>query len=162
MQQEKTKKDIIKAVEKVLCYLPVIACMGVIFWFSSRTADESAGQSSAVLEWLISIFGDNGFTDFIVRKSAHCLEFTGLSVLFNISILLDRKKFMPLMAAVLTSAYAITDEFHQLFVQGRSCQISDWAIDTAGAIIGSLAFAAIYMLINSAIKRRNAKSNIDT
>lgn len=159
MQQETTNLSIFK---KILCYLPVIICMAVIFWLSSRTANESAKQSGAVLEWLIGIFGDNGFTDFIVRKLAHCLEFTGLSVLFNASLLLDRKKFMPVMAAILTSAYAITDEFHQLFVPGRSCQISDWAIDTCGAIAGSLAFALIYAIVKYAIVNRKTKSNIDT
>lgn len=158
MQRETTKSKVLK---KVLCYLPVVICMTVIFWLSSRTADESARQSGAVLEWLIGFFGDNGFTDFIVRKSAHCLEFTGLSVLFNISLLIDRKKFMPVMSAVLTSAYAITDEFHQLFVPGRSCQISDWAIDTCGAIAGSLAFALIYIVALRISVKRKTKSNID-
>lgn len=137
--------------------------MGVIFWLSSRTADESAQQSGTVLKWLISVFGDSFFTDFIVRKLAHCLEFTGLCVLFNLSLLLDRKKVMPVMAAILTSAYAITDEFHQIFVVGRSCQISDWAIDTCGAAAGSIAFMIIYVIAKS-IMKRNAKSKsvIDT
>lgn len=135
--------------------------MGVIFWLSSRTADESAQQSGAVLEWLISIFGDSVFTDFIVRKLAHCLEFTGLCILFNISLFLDRKKIKPVMATILTSAYAITDEFHQIFVSGRSCQISDWVIDTCGAIAGALAFSVIYAVIKAVVKGKS-KSNIDT
>lgn len=129
--------------------------MGIIFWLSSRTADESTRQSNAVLAWLISIFGDNGFTDFIVRKLAHCLEFTGLCVLFNLSLLQSRKKIMPVFSIVLTSAYAITDELHQLFVEGRSCQLLDWTIDTAGAVIGTLGFLVLYYVISKIFKSKN-------
>ncbi len=147
MQKEKIKT--------VFCWFLTVICMGVIFWLSSRTADESTRQSNAVLAWLISIFGDNGFTDFIVRKLAHCLEFTGLCVLFNLSLLQSRKKIMPAISVVLTSAYAVTDELHQLFVEGRSCQVLDWAIDTAGAIIGTLGFLALYYIFSKILKSKN-------
>lgn len=128
--------------------------MGVIFWLSSRTADESSRQSNAVLAWLISIFGNNGFTDFIVRKLAHCLEFTGLCVLFNLSLLQSKKKIMPVFSIALTSAYAVTDELHQLFVEGRSCQMLDWAIDTAGAVLGTLGFLVLYCIISKIYKSK--------
>ena len=36
--------------------------------------------------------------------------------------------------------YAITDEVHQRFVPGRSCQAADWAIDTAGAALGPVSY----------------------
>lgn len=142
-------------VKNAICRALVIACMAVIFWLSSRTADESSAQSGALLEWLIEHFGDNGFTDFIVRKLAHFLEFTGLSLLINISLRQTRGKCMPLIAAALASAYAVTDELHQLFVPGRSCQISDWAIDSCGAILGSAAFMLLYFIASAIIKRKN-------
>jgi VanZ family protein len=34
---------------------------------------------------------------------------------------------------VLASAYAVTDEFHQTFVEGRHGTPVDWLIDSAGA-----------------------------
>jgi VanZ family protein len=34
------------------------------------------------------------------------------------------------------SAYAVTDEIHQTFVTGRAGRPLDWAIDTAGVLIG--------------------------
>ncbi|MGN1123354.1 MAG: VanZ family protein [Eubacterium sp.] len=145
-------------IKSALLWFITVLCMGVIFWLSSRTAQESSEQSSAVLEWLIRIFGDNLFTDFIVRKLAHCLEFTGLCFLLNLSLLQSFKKKMPLRAILFTSLYAVTDEVHQLFVEGRSCQISDWAIDTAGAVIGALAF----ILVLYAIKCIKKKNCIDT
>lgn len=57
--------------------------MGIIFWLSSKTADESSRQSGVILEWITSIFGNNIFTDFIVRKLAHCLEFAGLCLMLK-------------------------------------------------------------------------------
>lgn len=132
--------------------------MIVIFWLSSRTADESAQQSGVILEWLISVFGDNVFTDFIVRKLAHCLEFTGLCVLINLGFVLDRKKLFAVQSILLTSAYAATDEFHQLFVSGRSCELRDWAIDTCGAVIGGIAFTVIYFAVKRIAQNRRKKA----
>lgn len=129
--------------------------MGIIFWLSSRTADESSAQSGALLEWLISLFGDNIFTDFIVRKLAHFLEFTGLSLLFNIALYQTKKRKMLITATALTSLYAVSDEVHQLFVEGRSCQISDWVIDTAGALLGTVGFLILFAIAGRIIKNKN-------
>lgn len=130
--------------------------MVIIFWLSSRTAEESAGQSSFVLEWLRSLFGENAFSDFIVRKAAHCLEFTGLSFLFNIALMQTRKKPQYVQAVIFTSLYAITDEVHQIFVDGRSCQLMDWGIDTFGAALGAIGFLVIFTII------QHYKKSVDT
>lgn len=148
MRQEKIKT--------AFCWMLVVLCMGIIFWLSSRTADESAAQSGAILQWLIHIFGDNLFTDFIVRKLAHCLEFTGLCVLFNLAFYQTRKKTTLLISIACTSLYAATDEFHQLFVEGRSCQFTDWIIDSCGAILGAIGFLILYKII-CRIVQKNAK-----
>lgn len=132
--------------------------MGVIFYFSSRTAEESASQSSWLLEFITSIFGNNGFSDFIVRKSAHFLEFTGLCVLFNSSFYFTKEKKQVLLSIVCTSLYAATDEIHQLFVEGRSCELRDWAIDTAGAITGAIGFLIVYYIIKFIIDKKQKKS----
>lgn len=131
--------------------------MGVIFWLSSRTAEESAEQSSHILNWLINIFGDNFLTSFIVRKSAHCLEFTGLCVLFNLALLQTKKRKMPIWSVVFTSLYAITDEVHQLFVEGRSCEFRDWVIDSCGAILGSIGFLILFFIIARLLSRKKVK-----
>lgn len=147
MQREKIKTAI--------CWILVFICMGVIFWLSSRTADESAQQSGSILQYLIKIFGDNIFTDFIVRKLAHFLEFTGLCLLMNTALYQTRKRKSFVLATALTSLYAVSDEVHQLFVEGRACRIADWAIDTCGAILGTIAFAVIFMIVSKTIKSKN-------
>ena len=131
--------------------------MGVIFWFSSRTATESTQQSNTIVEWLISLFGESELWVFIVRKSAHALEFTGLALLLSFAFYFSRGKKSLLLSILVTSLYAVTDEVHQLFVEGRSCEFRDWAIDTAGAVIGAIAFSVILAIINAIIDKKEEK-----
>ena len=85
MQQEKKNNLTVMIISWAL----VIICMAIIFWLSSKTADESAAQSSVIVKWIINHFGKNSVTDFIVRKLAHFFRIRW-SVLFgkqcNISI----------------------------------------------------------------------------
>ncbi len=134
-----------------------VLCMAVIFWFSSRTANESTSQSNVFVEWLKSLFGESELWVFIVRKSAHCLEFTGLSLLFNCAWYFTRNKRSMLISILCTSLYAVTDEIHQIFVDGRSCEFRDWVIDTVGAVIGAIGFYVLYLIINAIIKRKKNK-----
>jgi VanZ family protein len=46
-----------------------------------------------------------------------------------------------LLAFVITALYAATDEYHQTFVEGRSGNPIDWAIDCAGAALVSVRIA---------------------
>lgn len=91
----------------------------------------------------------------MVRKAAHYTEFSALGFLTNWAMLFSLgKRNMPL-GIVTGSAYAATDEIHQIFVDGRSCQFTDWALDTAGIITGTLIFLIIYSVINGIIKHKN-------
>ena len=63
------------------------------------------------------------------------------------------------LAIVCTSLYAVTDEIHQIFVEGRACKISDWAIDTAGAVLGAVAFLVIIKLSQKIILRKKGKND---
>lgn len=44
-------------------------------------------------------------------------------------------------ALVLVSAFGATDEWHQSFVPGRSCDVFDWVADTLGAGLAVTAYA---------------------
>ena len=136
-----------------------LICMGVIFYFSSRTAAESSSQSTSVIDWLTKLFGSNVFTDFIVRKSAHFLEYPGLCLLLNWALLLSKGKPLPAAALPVASLYAVTDEIHQLFVEGRSCEVKDWAIDTAGAILGICVFYVTLLIVRFIMKRIDTRKN---
>ena len=80
----------------------------------------------------------------IVRKLGHLVEYAVFGVLITLA-LDDGRGWQPrhaLIAVVLASAYAATDELHQRFVLGRSAALGDVAIDVCGAAIAQLAFAA--------------------
>lgn len=61
-----------------------------------------------------------------------------------------KEMFLPWFIAAL---YAASDEIHQLFVPGRSGQLSDVILDSAGALAGVAAFTVLCWLIN----RRKAR-----
>ena len=71
-----------------------------------------------------------GTWDLVLRKLAHLTEYAILGAL------LFRALRNPPLAVVLGSAYAITDEVHQLFVGGRHGSPVDWLIDTVGVVAG--------------------------
>jgi hypothetical protein len=45
--------------------------------------------------------------------------------------------------------YGSTDEFHQSFVPGRTCSLSDLFVDAVGSLTGSLGFAARKIIFNT-------------
>jgi len=42
------------------------------------------------------------------------------------------------LAIGISAVYGATDEFHQRFVIGRSCDFCDWAADVIGASVGAM------------------------
>ncbi|MEI6218316.1 MAG: VanZ family protein [bacterium] len=61
------------------------------------------------------------------------------------------------LAIVIASTYGATDEWHQSFVPGRTCDVWDWASDTAGAVAGAAAAAAAGIFYES--RRRARRSS---
>lgn len=131
-----------------------VLCMVMIFYFSSQSAGDSDKQSSIILEIVRRIFGNNSFSNFLVRKAAHFCEFVLLGMLFNFTYYFCKNGKNIILSTSLASLYAASDEIHQIFVEGRSCQFRDWAIDTGGAITGMTVFLVIYLIINKVTKHK--------
>ena len=72
-----------------------------------------------------------------VRKLAHMLEFGSLAALALLLLITWPGKLLWRYVASLgfTLIYAVTDELHQLFSQGRGARLSDVVIDFIGAFI---------------------------
>lgn len=154
MPQEKNKKQ--TAVKIILWSLTAV-CMAVIFYFSSRPANISQMQSGTILAWLRAHLGDGVLSDFIVRKGAHFSEYAGFCFLLCWSLKVSDKSHPMAKGITFASLYAITDEVHQLFVEGRSCEARDWALDTAGAITGAIIFFVLMKIIFALYsKKRNS------
>ena len=69
------------------------------------------------------------------------------------------KQKLPLGIAI-GSAYAGTDEIHQIFVDGRSCQFTDWALDTAGIVTGAIIFLILNLIIRKIIEHKKEDKKI--
>ena len=126
----------------ILPWIPVALCMAMIFYFSSQNADESSKFSVAV-----GILMKLNIPNWILRKIAHFSEFALLAFLTENALFACRKAIMPVSTVIFAAVYACTDEFHQIFVDGRGCRAFDVLIDSAGALVGAVAAAIILLLI---------------
>ena len=121
--------------------------MLVIFLMSSEVAGTSSARSDEIVRTIQST-GINAPTDlltFLVRKAAHISAYFILGILlFNLlkEYGLGVKK-MVFISIAIAMLYACTDEVHQVFVSGRSGQVRDVLIDTAGAAVGVVVYAAL-------------------
>ena len=117
----------------------VIIMMAVIFIHSAMQADLSLQESSgpaALLAKLLSLDPDSATT--IVRKCGHFLEYLILGVLLFLWLSAAGSRHAWAAALIIGIVYAVTDEIHQLFVPGRSCEVRDIFIDAAGVAAGVL------------------------
>lgn len=125
--------------------------MIVIFSFSAKTADASSQDSLFIGETIgrlvIADFEDwdakkkENFAksiEYPIRKGAHMTEYAvlGILVFFSWNSLKYGIKRTALYSWMITVLYAASDEVHQLFVPGRSGQVTDVLIDSVGAAIG--------------------------
>ncbi len=109
---------------------PAILVMIAIFRFSALPSDEIPQLGSA---------------DTLLKKLGHM---TGYALL-SLSLIRGLGKWNRreiLLALLFCFLYAITDEFHQRFVPGRSGRFLDVLIDTSGALLALWAAQAIRLL----------------
>ncbi len=139
------------AVRIVLIVLTV-AVMSVIFMLSADTADESNEKSVIISDTIVyKILSRLNLTEeqlektanavfVIVRKAAHFTEYAGLGFLLaSVCVSFYRKRlFTVLFSQITGSLYAVSDEVHQYFVPGRSCQAGDVLIDSCGVFFGAV------------------------
>lgn len=71
----------------------------------------------------------------------HFLIFLLFSFFLLITLLKGKKINLFLLAIIISIIYAISDEFHQLFVPGRYCALSDILTDSAGILFAGLLYS---------------------
>lgn len=138
-------------------------CVLGMFYFSNQNGDRSNGISEDIVLHilnLLSVSPDSSIkvmdlANFVIRKLAHFTEYTvlgiGLCGLMRVLV----KRYWGLTAIVLGAVLASLDEFHQLFIPGRSAMVSDVVIDSCGVVVGSIIFTLIILLQEK--KRWNSK-----
>ena len=130
--------------------------MITVFLFSNQPAVDSADTSTGVTETIINFFTHNSLSEEekvellgklhpIIRKLAHYTLYTigGFLIINYINTYDNSEKRKIIYSICIGIIYACTDEFHQLFVEGRGGQIRDVLIDSLGVITGVCIFLCI-------------------
>lgn len=140
-------------VYKSISWGAAIAWMAVIFYLSHQPGSASSNLSSGVVAALLNLIDQvapnleldlESFHTF-VRKNAHFMAYFLLSLL---SLNAWRSSgFHGLRQLIfgfgMCVLFAMTDEIHQLFIQGRSGEVRDVLIDSAGAGLGVVVYIAV-------------------
>ena len=149
-------------------YLAVtLAAMLFIFIQSAFPASVSNVESRSIVAVLAKILGvDRRSLTFLVRKSAHFIEYlilgSCLMLLWDQWKLQKKQKpdnayFAAYFPWLTGSLYAVSDEFHQRFVSGRSCELRDILIDSCGVAIGAFVIALLNRRRRPRRRRRKAR-----
>jgi VanZ family protein len=114
-------------------WAPVIGYASLIFYLSSQSHPEEQ-----LPDFLIKQISD---------KLLHLMEFGMLAALcyraFRWAAGPSAAGRAVLLAIVVASAYAATDEVHQLFVPLREASWTDWVADDVGATIGAIGWSRL-------------------
>ena len=138
---------------RIMSVTAVTCCVMFIFYNSSRSADVSGNISgavtSAVNQTLKSSSVDFAFSDAVIRKFAHVVEFAALGFFFTVCLRAFTRRLMAFSAwPLLFSLFiAVCDEFLQYFVPGRSAQVSDIIIDFTGVCAGTAAAMLVICIV---------------
>ena len=153
-----SKKKII--ILRIAIILLILGWMNLVFGFSAQDSTESSSLSQMIASWFSDDIIVQQKLEPIIRKIAHFSEyglggalFFSLFSTFNIK---ERKRM--LFAGLLGFTYAVTDEFHQLFVPGRTGKIVDVYIDSLGVITGILCMKLCIMIYKQLKKKKQAQS----
>ncbi|MFV8826431.1 VanZ family protein [Alkalihalobacterium sp. APHAB7] len=144
---------------KSFSWTAVIAWMALIFYLSHQPATVSSELSSEITEVIVQIIEivapntqfEFGNLNHLVRKNAHFFAYLVLGLLTINALRRSGSNGYRSMgvALVICILYAISDEVHQLFVPGRSGEVRDVLIDTAGASVG----IGMYWLFSRVLKK---------
>src|SRR5690625_808038 len=135
---------------RILAWFVVVAWMGVIFYLSHQPANVSSKLSTGITLQFIQIIEtllpfvhlSLDTWHFLIRKSAHFIAYFLLGVfIINALYVSGSRNDQAVTTAIMISfCYAVSDEVHQLFIPGRSGEVTDVLIDTFGATSGIILF----------------------
>ena len=140
---------------RVLFTLALAGCIWFIFSNSMAVADVSSVSSGRVLQLLQAVLRRLGhpalaqrLTMHIVRKMAHFCEYTLEGFLLMLCMRVYTRRYVrhisvPMLGGVLT---AMADETIQIYSPGRSSQVTDVWLDSAGVLAGIL-IALFFMVL---------------
>ena len=154
-------KEISVGKYRILSIIPALCMMIAIFYFSSQNASNSSRLSGGIVTQMFGSIEDIFQVELVkqdnydkiekvetlIRKLAHMTEYAILSITLYIPFYVYGKRGRNIIywSETICVIYAITDEVHQLFVPGRSGQLTDVFIDGIGGLIGCFIISKIFM-----------------
>lgn len=159
-----------------IMWILVIGWLAVIFSLSAETAEASSLRSQDLIQHISDLFHIDVNEDF-ARGCAHIFEFTVLSVLSYIAMFatnhIQTKEDQPAIRFLdklkndnevyiavslwITALSASADEYHQIFVDGRSSSLFDVFLDLCGAVVVML---IIRIVVSIYVYVKNKKENL--
>lgn len=132
-------------------FIPAGIIMVLIFMFSAQNASQSSSLSSGLTQQVYQRVVSN-FPHFpislstfhvVIRKLAHFSIYFSLGFTIYFAMVNHHVASIP-WSLLICVLYACSDEFHQLFVEGRAGLLSDVLIDSSGALLGILMMAGLF------------------
>ena len=151
-------------VGRVVFTLALAGCIWFIFSNSMAVAQVSSASSGRVLTLLQGALRRLGhpalaqrLTQHVVRKMAHFCEYMLEGFLLMLCMRVYTRQYIwhisvPMLGGVLT---ALTDETIQIFSPGRSSQVTDVWLDSAGVLAGILTALVLMALCRLLFNHRN-------
>lgn len=95
-----------------------------------------------------------------VRKNAHYFLYTVGGIILSVFFyaFLGKNKKVYAFAILTGMLYAMSDEFHQRFVAGRTSRITDIGIDTLGVITGTILVMIFINILKKSRKRKKSEN----
>ena len=157
--------------KQVTGLLLIIIWMIVVFLFSNQQGNASSVTSNKVTKEIIEIMPstknleENKKIEIvkkvnpIMRKIAHYTIYLvgGILIIFFISTIVKSEGRGVLYSTLIGLIYAITDEIHQMFMDGRTAKVTDVYIDTLGVITGIVIYITIKKIIYCIKSKDNKK-----
>jgi VanZ family protein len=85
-----------------------------------------------------------GEIDFLVKKFGHAIGYALLALAYYIALPTRLPRgYRAFLAWIMAILFALSDEYHQSFIEGRTSSLRDVFIDTLGAAI-ALVIAVAY------------------
>lgn len=155
-------------IKKIIFTIFVCTWMLTVFFFSHQQGTSSSNTSKNVSTIIINILDikkemlEDKKTEIvqiiepIIRKLAHYTLYMigGILIINCIDAYIKEDKKNIIYSLFIGILYSISDELHQLFINGRSGKILDVIIDSVGVFTGILIYWIVKKKIENIVNRR--------
>lgn len=153
--------------------LAIIIWLVTIFKFSSQASSESLDLSNKFMYKVVSILENKELSKekkeqlskkytLYVRKSAHFFLYfvLGILIFWLFCDIIKIHSLLVLLTIASCCLYAMSDEWHQKFVDGRTARLFDVIVDTGGATLSTTFMFMFYKDIETSKYKKETNRKI--